>query len=71
MLFHAALESTPERRTTNHRRSTRQETHEEHYSFLVDSPGYDERARELSKETGPRIILKASKLGHAAESRGK
>ena len=57
MLFHAALESTPELRTLNHKRFT-EETHEEHCSFLVDSPGYDERARELSKEAGPRSIEK-------------
>ena len=44
--------------------------HEEHYLFLVDSPGYHERARELSKGAGPLSIQKASKLGHAAESRG-
>ena len=58
MLFHAALESTPELRTLNHKRFSREETHEEHCSFLVDSAGYDERARELSKEAGPRTIEK-------------
>ena len=36
--------------------------------FLVDSPGYDERARELSKEAGPRSIQKASKLGQVAKA---
>ena len=46
-------------------------THEDHYLFLVDSPGYHERARELSKGAGPLSIQKASKLGHAAESRGR
>ena len=39
--------------------------------FLVDSPGYDERASELSKGAEPLSIQKASKLGHAAESRGR
>ena len=44
---------------------------EEHYSFLVDSPRYDERARELSTEAGTRSFQKASKMGQAAESRGE
>ena len=44
---------------------------EEHYSFLVNSPRYDERARELSTEAGTRSFQKASKMGQAAENRGE
>ena len=69
MLLHAALESTSERRATNHNGFPWEGTHEEHYSFLVDGSGYDERIRELSKEAGLRSIQKASKLGQASESR--
>ena len=68
MLLHAALESTSERRATNHNRSPWEGSHDEHYSFLVDRSGYDERIREFSKEAGPRSIQKASKLGQASES---
>ena len=71
MLLHATLEKRPERRTTDPKWSPWEGTHEEHYLFLVDSPGYDERARELSKEAGPRSIQKASNLGQAAKSRGE
>ena len=39
--------------------------------FLVDNPGYDERAREKSTAAGTRSIQKASKIGQAAESRGE
>ena len=68
MLLHAAIESTPERRATTHNWSPSEMTQEEHFWFLVNSPGYDERTRELSKQAGPQSIQKASKLGHAAES---
>ena len=47
MLLHAAFESTPERRATNHKWSSWEGIHEEHCSFLVNSPGYDERTREV------------------------
>ena len=62
------LESTPERRTTNHERSPRDRTHEEHGSFLVDSPGHDEGTRKLSEEAGSRSIQKAPELGHKNQS---
>ena len=39
--------------------------------FLVDNPGYDERAREKSTAAGTRSIQKSSKMGQAAESRGE
>ena len=69
MLLHAAIESTPERRETTHNRYPLEGTHKEHFSFPVNSPGYDERTRELSKEAGKQSIQKASKLCQSAESR--
>ena len=71
MLLHAALESTPEPRAKIQKWSSWEGIHEEDCSFLVDSPGYDGKARELSKEAAPRSIQKAPKLGQAAESRGE
>ena len=50
MLLHAAFESTPERRETNHKWSSCEGIHEEHCSFLADSPGSDGKARDLSKK---------------------
>ena len=50
MLLHAALESIPERRSTNLNWSSWEGFNEKHRLFLMDSPGYCERARELSKE---------------------
>ena len=63
------LESTPERRTTNHERSPKDRPHEEHGSFLVDSPGHDEGARKLSEEAGSRSIQKAPQLGQKNQKR--
>ena len=37
----------------------------------MDSPGYDERAKEFSTEAATLINQKASKLGQAAESRSE
>ena len=71
MMLHAALESTPERRATTHSWSPLEGTHIEHYSFLVDSPEYDERAREMSEEAGSWSFQKASKLVQAAKCRGE
>ena len=45
MLLHVALESIPERRSTNLNWSSWGGFHEKHCLFLTDSPGYDERAR--------------------------
>ena len=42
--------------------------YEEHCSFLVDSSGHDEGARDLPKEAGSRSVKKAPKLGRAAKS---
>ena len=58
------LESTTERRTTNHERSPRDRPQEEHGSFLVDSPGHDEGTREMSEEAGSRSLQKAPELDH-------
>ena len=58
------LESTPERRTTNHERSPKERPREEQGSFLVDSPGHNEGNREMSEEAGSRSIQKVPELGH-------
>ena len=63
------LESTPERRTTNHERSPEETPHEEHGSFLVDCLRHDQETRELSEEARLRSVQKAPDLGHAAECR--
>ena len=37
----------------------------------MESPGYDEKARDKSNEAAPRSIQKVSILGQAAKSRGE